>query len=33
LLRRPNISYAALMSLVGGVYVNPDVSPETLAEL
>jgi tRNA uridine 5-carboxymethylaminomethyl modification enzyme len=33
LLRRPNISYAALMSLDGGVYANPDVSRETLAEL
>ncbi|MDP3673041.1 MAG: tRNA uridine-5-carboxymethylaminomethyl(34) synthesis enzyme MnmG [Telluria sp.] len=33
LLRRPNISYAALMSLDGGTYANPDVSRETLAEL
>jgi len=33
LLRRPNISYASLMSLDGGVYSNPDVSRETLAEL
>jgi len=33
LLRRPSISYAALMSLDGGVHANPDVSRETLAEL
>ena len=40
LLRRPNISYAALMSLDGGKYANPDlpvvavapVSPETPAD-
>jgi len=33
LLRRPDVSYAALMSLDGGVYSNPDVSRETLGEL
>jgi tRNA uridine 5-carboxymethylaminomethyl modification enzyme len=33
LLRRPEVSYAALMSLDGGAYANPDVSRETLGEL
>ena len=33
LLRRPGISYSALMSLDGGAHANPDVSRETLAEL
>ena len=33
LLRRPNVSYAGLMSLEGGRYANPAVSRETLAEL
>ena len=33
LLRRPDVSYAALMSLDGGAYANPDVSRETLGEL
>ena len=33
LLRRPDVSYAALMSLDGGAYSNPDVSRETLGEL
>jgi tRNA uridine 5-carboxymethylaminomethyl modification enzyme len=33
LLRRPEVGYAALMSLDGGAYANPDVSRETLAEL
>jgi tRNA uridine 5-carboxymethylaminomethyl modification enzyme len=33
LLRRPNVSYAALMSLSEGAYANPDVSRETLGEL
>ena len=33
LLRRPDVSYAALMSLGAGVYANPDVSRETLGEL
>ena len=33
LLRRPDVSYAGLMSLEGGKYGNPDVSRETLAEL
>ncbi len=33
LLRRPDVGYAALMSLDGGAYASPDVSRETLAEL
>ncbi len=33
LLRRPDVSYAGLMSLDGGKYANPDVSRETLGEL
>jgi tRNA uridine 5-carboxymethylaminomethyl modification enzyme len=33
LLRRPDVNYAALMSLDGGAYVSPDVSRETLGEL
>jgi len=33
LLRRPDVSYAGLMSLDGGAYTNPDVSRETLGEL
>ncbi|NPC55235.1 tRNA uridine-5-carboxymethylaminomethyl(34) synthesis enzyme MnmG [Caenimonas soli] len=33
LLRRPDVSYSALMSLDGGAYTNPDVSRETLGEL
>jgi tRNA uridine 5-carboxymethylaminomethyl modification enzyme len=33
LLRRPDVSYAALMSLDDGAYANPDVSRETLGEL
>ena len=33
LLRRPDVSYAALMSLADGAYANPDVSRETLGEL
>ena len=33
LLRRPDVSYAALMSLDGGAYANPEVSRETLGEL
>jgi tRNA uridine 5-carboxymethylaminomethyl modification enzyme len=33
LLRRPNVSYAALMSLSEEAYANPDVSRETLGEL
>jgi tRNA uridine 5-carboxymethylaminomethyl modification enzyme len=33
LLRRPDVSYAGLMSLDGGKYSNPDVSRETLGEL
>ncbi len=33
LLRRPDVSYAALMSLDGGRHVNADVSRETLGEL
>jgi len=33
LLRRPDVSYAALMSLDGGAYANPDVSRKTLGEL
>ena len=33
LLRRPDVSYAGLMSLDGGKYANPEVSRETLGEL
>jgi tRNA uridine 5-carboxymethylaminomethyl modification enzyme len=33
LLRRPDVSYAQLMSLAAGVYASPDVSRETLGEL
>jgi tRNA uridine 5-carboxymethylaminomethyl modification enzyme len=33
LLRRPNVSYAALMSLDDGAYATADVSRETLGEL
>lgn len=33
LLRRPDVSYAALMSLDGGKYASPAVSRETLGEL
>ncbi len=33
LLRRPDVSYAALMSLDGGRYASADVSRETLGEL
>ncbi len=33
LLRRPNISYADLMSLAAGVYASTDVSVEALGEL
>ena len=33
LLRRPDVSYAALMSLAGGRYLNPEVSRETLGDL
>jgi tRNA uridine 5-carboxymethylaminomethyl modification enzyme len=33
LLRRPDVSYSALMSLDGGAYTNPEVSRETLGEL
>lgn len=33
LLRRPDVSYAALMSLDNGKYANPAVSRETLGEL
>jgi tRNA uridine 5-carboxymethylaminomethyl modification enzyme len=33
LLRRPDVSYAQLMSLAGGAYARPDVSRETLGEL
>jgi tRNA uridine 5-carboxymethylaminomethyl modification enzyme len=33
LLRRPDVSYAALMSLDDGKYANPDVSRETLGDL
>ena len=33
LLRRPDVSYASLMSLEAGKYANPDVSRETLGEL
>jgi tRNA uridine 5-carboxymethylaminomethyl modification enzyme len=32
LLRRPDVSYAGLMSLDGGKYASPDVSRETLGE-
>jgi tRNA uridine 5-carboxymethylaminomethyl modification enzyme len=33
LLRRPDVSYAQLMSLAAGVYASTDVSRETLGEL
>ncbi len=33
LLRRPDVSYAGLMSMDGGRFVSPDVSRETLGEL
>ena len=33
LLRRPEVSYAALMSLDGGAYANPEISSATLGEL
>ncbi|MES3001663.1 MAG: tRNA uridine-5-carboxymethylaminomethyl(34) synthesis enzyme MnmG [Pseudomonadota bacterium] len=33
LLRRPDVGYAALMSLDGGVYANPEVSAAELGEL
>ncbi len=33
LLRRPDVSYASLMSLGAGAYANPDVSRETLGDL
>ena len=33
LLRRPNVSYAALMSLDGAAYAHPEVSAEALGEL
>ena len=33
LLRRPNVSYAQLVSMDGGRYASPDVSRETLGEL
>ena len=33
LLRRPGVSYAALMSLDGSAYANPEISPEALGEL
>jgi len=33
LLRRPDVSYAALMSLDGSAYANPEISLETLGEL
>jgi tRNA uridine 5-carboxymethylaminomethyl modification enzyme len=33
LLRRPNVSYAQLMTLAGGAYAGADVSRETLGEL
>ena len=33
LLRRPDVSYAALMSLQGGVHAAPDVMPDVLGEL
>ncbi len=33
LLRRPAVSYAALMSLQGGRLASPEVSPEALADL
>ncbi|MBX9613201.1 MAG: tRNA uridine-5-carboxymethylaminomethyl(34) synthesis enzyme MnmG [Burkholderiales bacterium] len=33
LLRRPDVSYTALMSLDGGRHASPDVSRETLGEL
>jgi tRNA uridine 5-carboxymethylaminomethyl modification enzyme len=33
LLRRPDVDYAGLMSLDGGIYASPVVSRETLGEL
>jgi tRNA uridine 5-carboxymethylaminomethyl modification enzyme len=33
LLRRPDVGYAQLMSLGGGVYSNPELSAESLGEL
>ncbi len=33
LLRRPDVTYAQLMTLAGGVHATPDVSRETLGEL
>ena len=33
LLRRPDVSYAALMSLDGGAYANPEISHDALGEL
>ena len=33
LLRRPDVSYAALMSLDGGAYANPEISAAGLGEL
>lgn len=33
LLRRPDVSYAGLMSLDGSAYANAEMSPETLGEL
>ena len=33
LLRRPDVSYAALMSLDGSAYANPEISPEGLGDL
>jgi tRNA uridine 5-carboxymethylaminomethyl modification enzyme len=33
LLRRPNVTYSRLMSLAEGLYMNPDVSRETLGAL
>jgi tRNA uridine 5-carboxymethylaminomethyl modification enzyme len=33
LLRRPDVSYAALMSLGGGAYANTDISREALGDL
>jgi tRNA uridine 5-carboxymethylaminomethyl modification enzyme len=33
LFRRPDVSYAALMSLDGAAYANPEVSRETLGDL
>jgi tRNA uridine 5-carboxymethylaminomethyl modification enzyme len=33
LLRRPDVTYSALMSLADGTYLSPDVSRETLGDL